>query len=88
MEHDLKCWPEFFAVILSGDKTFELRKDDRFYSSGDTLLLREYDPKTLSYSGREIKKYVPHLLRHKPGAGCAAEFGLSPGYVILSLSDI
>ena len=24
--HDLKTWPEFFAALLDGSKTFEVRK--------------------------------------------------------------
>jgi hypothetical protein len=27
--HELKMWPEFFKHVWSGDKTFELRVDDR-----------------------------------------------------------
>lgn len=87
MEHELKTWPAFFEVLLSGDKTFELRKDDRGYSAGDTLNLHEFDPETSEYSGRKIRKYVTHILRHQPDAGCAAKFGLAPGHVIMSLVD-
>ena len=43
-EHDLKTWSPFYAAVASGAKTFELRKDDRNYSVGDVLLLREWDP--------------------------------------------
>ena len=84
--HALKTWPEYFEHLLYGLKTFELRKDDRGFQIGDKLLLQEYDPHGQEYSGREIEKTIIHLLRHRPKAGCAAEFGLSPGYVILSLS--
>ena len=51
--HVLKCWPEFFAEVISGRKTFEIRQeDDRIFNVGDSLQLREYDPKADSYSGR------------------------------------
>jgi len=42
--HDLKTWPQYFARLVDGSKTFEVRKDDRGYQTGDTLVLREFDP--------------------------------------------
>lgn len=44
-EHELKCNPEYFARIGSGQKTFEIRKNDRDFQVGDILVLKEYDPK-------------------------------------------
>lgn len=44
-EHELKLDTAYFARVESGQKTFEIRKNDRDYQVGDTLLLREYDPK-------------------------------------------
>lgn len=45
MEHDLKCWPKYYEYVASGDKTFEVRRNDRDFRVGDTLLLREYEPR-------------------------------------------
>ena len=87
-KHELKTWPEFFASLLSGEKTFELRKNDRDFRIGDQLHLREWSPETKTYSGREIIKGVRYMLSHRDGAGCAADFGLAPGYVILALSEL
>lgn len=45
MKHELKCWPEYFAAILDGLKTWEVRKDDRGgFNVGDELELREWTP--------------------------------------------
>lgn len=43
-EHELKCRPEYFARIGTGQKTFEIRRNDRDYQVGDILLLKEHDP--------------------------------------------
>lgn len=42
--HRLKCWPESFAAVLDGTKSFEWRRDDRGFDVGDELLLAEFDP--------------------------------------------
>jgi hypothetical protein len=85
--HDLKSWPEFFVPVLEGKKNFELRKDDRHFRSGDTLRLREWEPNTASYSGREVKKVVTFVLEGVGPGGITPLHGLSRGYVILAISD-
>lgn len=86
MEHDLKCWPEFFVALANDKKTFELRKNDRDFQVGDFMLLREWDPRTQKYSGREELRRIIYMLEHRPGAGCAADFGLKEGYAILGIA--
>jgi hypothetical protein len=87
MRHELKTWPEFFQAIYSGSKTFEIRENDREFAYGDTLLLKEYDPKRDYFTGREVEvdvKYVLHadsVQRYGTGQG----FGLRPGYVCMSI---
>jgi hypothetical protein len=46
------------ARVLSTDKTFELRLNDFDIEEGDILFLREWDPKTKGYTGREMEKKV------------------------------
>lgn len=48
--HELKTTPFFFRQIFDGEKTFEIRKNDRNYQKGDILLLQEWDPKTEKYT--------------------------------------
>ena len=81
-EHDLKCWPEFFDAALTGDKPFELRRDDRGFREGDTLLIREWEPETKDHTGRECRKRVTYALRDASG------FGLEEGFVIMGLRDV
>lgn len=77
--HDLKTWPKLFAEVLEGRKTFELRRDDRGFKVGDTLNLQEWDPATGAFTGRSTRRRVTSLVRDVP------EFGLKPGFVIMSL---
>jgi hypothetical protein len=44
MIHELKIWPTFYSRVKSGVKTFEVRKNDRGFQSGDTVILKEFDP--------------------------------------------
>ena len=40
--HDLKTWRGPFDAILDGRKQFEVRRDERIYSVGDHVRLREW----------------------------------------------
>jgi ASC-1-like (ASCH) protein len=62
MKIEKKTWPEYFQDILDGKKNFELRLADFKCQPGDTLILREWDPKTKKYSGRKIEKKVSYVL--------------------------
>ena len=44
-EHYLKIWPEHFNNVKNGNKTFEIRKNDRAFQKGDFVRLKEFDPK-------------------------------------------
>jgi hypothetical protein len=85
--HDLKSWPEYFEPVQKQLKTFELRKNDRNYQVGDTLILREWDPASKTYTGRTVSRRVTYILPHLPEAGCAATFGLMADHVIMSLEE-
>lgn len=63
MIHELKTAPKYFKVAVSGEKTFEVRRDDRGYAVGDILHLVEYDLTEKTYSGRAAAFLVTYLLR-------------------------
>jgi len=58
-----KIWPEYFKLVKSGKKKFELRLADFRAKKGDILILEEYNPKTKKYTGRKIKKKVKYVLK-------------------------
>ncbi|MFH1142833.1 MAG: DUF3850 domain-containing protein [Candidatus Uhrbacteria bacterium] len=65
MRIEKKVWPKYFQRIQDGDKNFELRLADFECQPGDTLFLREWDPKTKDYTGREIEKKVTYVIKTK-----------------------
>lgn len=69
--HELKIWPEFFASILNGTKTFEVRKNDRDFKIGDRILLREYEPDTNTYTGDNLLISITYVLHGDPVWGLA-----------------
>lgn len=81
MIHELKTWPLQFEAVYTGAKRVELRKADRPYQQCDLLHLREWNPQSGEYTGRECTRKVTHILR---GEGL---FGLSEGYVAMSLAE-
>jgi len=75
---ELKIWPEYFRMILFGEKSFEVRKNDHDFKVGDVLCLKEWDPVTEAYSGRETEQEVTYIL---PGG----QFGIEPDFCIMSI---
>lgn len=95
-EHELKCAPAPFHALKRGDKTFEYRKNDRDFQTGDTLRLREWEyPRTPPghkghdappvppdyYTGEEIRAAVLYCL-YGPA------YGVPEGYVVMSIHVI
>lgn len=56
-----KVWPEYFQKIIDGKKNFELRLNDFEIKEGDTLLLKEWNPATKTYTGRELSRTVGYV---------------------------
>ena len=80
MEHNLKVIQPFFDDVKSGKKNFELRKNDRNYQAGDTIILAEYDIDN-GHTGEIIKKTISYILKDCP------QYGLQEGYCILGLRE-
>lgn len=81
VEHELKCWAEYFEAVLTGRKSFEIRKNDRDFRVGDTLWLREWvlpaDPtcQDTYYTDRECRRTVSYI----------TDFGQWQGRVVMGL---
>ena len=60
-----KVWPQYFEAILSGKKTYELRLADWEGQEGDILVLKEWDPRTKKYTGRQVEREVTYVGKFK-----------------------
>lgn len=76
--HDVKLGTTFFDDVKTGRKTFELRKNDRGYKEGDTIVMHEYNDGTTT--GRTIEKKIVYMLEDFTG--------LEDGYCILGLGEV
>ena len=77
----LKTWIEYFEAVLTDQKLFEVRKDDRNFKVGDILILQEWDNTKQKYTGREAHREVSYIFRSR-------SFGVQDGYVVMSLKKL
>jgi hypothetical protein len=78
--HEIKCWPKYFKDLESGIKTFEIRKDDRYYQVGHFLEVREWEPIKRIYTGNKLSCEITYKLND-------CKF-LQPGYCALGIEVI
>lgn len=76
--HYLKILPEYYGAIERGDKSFEVRYNDRNYQLHDILHLQEYCGG--EYTGRYIDATVCYIMRNPRFC--------KEGFVIMQLKDI
>ncbi len=79
--HEIKLLEDYCDAVLSGEKTFEVRKNDRGYQKGDHISFipvnRHYIP---FYHRVSEKEYVITYVH--------SGLGLKNGYVVLGIKDI
>jgi hypothetical protein len=84
--HELKTLPLYFAQLENGSKTFEVRKNDRHFQSGDVLFLKEWEHtqpstmSTLNYTGAELWYEITYVLTDHES--------IVPGYAILAIKSL
>jgi len=82
-----KTWPEYFELVKSGKKKFDLRVANFDIKVGDTLVLEEWDPKTKSYTGRTTTKNVGYILKFKLDSFGQEEQINKHGLYVIQLED-
>ncbi len=76
--HDLKITSEMFDEIKNGNKTCEIRLNDRDFQKDDLIILRELVSGSHGYTGNEKRFKITHVL---------SGWGLKENYVALSLLE-
>ena len=79
MTHELKILPEYYSAVKEQRKTFEVRKKDRDFKVGDSVILREYDIYTDRYTGRRWYGDITYILDN--------ELYCKKGFVIMSIVE-
>ena len=84
VEHELKTRAEAFDAIVNGLKTFEVRKNDRFFQSGDIVILKCMDrdtPYWYDSSKKPLRFRIGWMLQ-------GGQFGIEPGYCVFQLEPL
>lgn len=79
--HYLKTWPQYFAAIISGEKTFEIRKNDREFKVGDSLCLQEFIPSHEQFTGRVWVVIVTYIFN-------GGSLGVYSSYCVLGIRQL
>lgn len=73
--HEIKIAAMYYEDVVSGKKSFELRKNDRGYKQGDKLIMLEF--KDGKHTGRIVNADIVYMLKDYTG--------LAEGYCILGI---
>ncbi|MFZ3054769.1 MAG: DUF3850 domain-containing protein [Minisyncoccales bacterium] len=82
-----KIPPEYFELVNSGKKNFEVRVAEFKVEEGDTIILEEWDTKTKQYTGRTIEREVGYVLNFDLNTFGQEELIKEKGLVVFSLKD-
>lgn len=80
MEHKLKTLSKYYKAVVKGDKTFEVRKDDRDFQVGDKLSLMKY-----SINGNWMLESITVKITYILGRNEDEKMFVPEGYVILGI---
>lgn len=66
--HHLKILPEYFDSVTNGEKTFEIRKNDRDFQIGDEVYLKEWTPSD-GYTGGKALVRITYITDYEQKEG-------------------
>lgn len=76
--HELKILHKYCIALVTKEKSFEIRKNDRDFRVGDILHLKEIEDESKEYTGFEMFLKVNYI--HQG-------LGLEDGYVCMSVKE-
>lgn len=87
--HTLKTAGTAWDAIKRGEKRFEVRRNDRFFQTGDTVRLRRLDENSHSYSTPAGERFGTMDIDFRIGWMLhGGQFGIEPGYVVFQLEPL
>ena len=78
-EHAIKIKEKYFKAVLSGEKTFEIRKNDRDYQVGDIIHFVPVDDECGMIIPHDPNAYRITYVFH------GGEYGLEEGYCVFGI---
>jgi len=79
--HHLKCWPVYFSRLVSMEKTFEVRRNDRDFQTGDYIDLLEYDLEKQKFTGASMALKITYILH-------GGAMGIQSGFCVLGIQRL
>ncbi len=79
--HRLKTTDLYWDAIQRGEKTFEVRKNDRAFQTGDVLELLRVDQAWPNHYGPVLRYRITYILQ-------GGQFGIEPAYCVMGLGPI
>ena len=77
MIHELKIQSEYFLAVINKTKTFEIRKNDRYFKVDDKIILREIDS-CGRYTGRSTYRRITYM----------TDFAQKENYVVMAIREL
>ena len=87
--HNLKLSIEFCDAVLSGEKTFEVRKNDRGFQTGDLIRFIPTDVTSYRSSDGTVREHAKHEISgHTYKITYILNgWGIKNGYVVLGIRE-
>lgn len=87
--HNLKLSIEFCDAVLSGEKTFEVRKNDRGFQTGDLIRFIPTDGTSYRSSDGTVREHAKHEISgHTYKITYILNgWGIKNGYVVLGIKE-
>lgn len=79
--HILKIKEEYYMGVIAGEKTFELRKNDRDYKDGDLIHFVDVNGYDFGYYKDNVFR-IAYILKN------VEEYGLDKDYCILGIKRL
>lgn len=82
MTHEIKILESFADAVASGEKTFEVRENDRGYKKGDKIKFKVVDYHGFYVYGHELTEHKYEITYVLSG------WGIKDGWVVFGIKEV